>query len=47
MADFERMNAAYISVMGERRPARTVIAAHELPKPAFRVLMNLIAVTRD
>ncbi|WP_421881200.1 RidA family protein [Pacificispira sp.] len=47
MADFERMNAAYISVMGERRPARTVIAAHELPKPAFRVLMNLTAVTRD
>jgi len=44
MADFERMNEAYISVMGEHRPARTVIGARELPKPGFRVLMNLQAV---
>ena len=47
MGDFDRMNAAYVEVLGDRRPARTVIAAHELPKPGFRVLMNLNAVTRD
>ena len=45
MADFDRMNEAYIEVMGDRRPARTVIGARELPKPGFRVLMNLTAVT--
>lgn len=44
MAEFEAMNAAYVSVMGARRPARTVIGARELPKPGFRVLMNLTAV---
>jgi 2-iminobutanoate/2-iminopropanoate deaminase len=45
MSDFERMNKAYIEVIGEHRPARTVIGARELPKPGFRVLMNLTAVT--
>ncbi|MDJ0944766.1 MAG: RidA family protein [Kiloniellales bacterium] len=45
MRDFERMNEAYVSVMGEHRPARTVIGARELPKPGFLVLMNLTAVT--
>ncbi|MEK9672316.1 MAG: RidA family protein [Rhodospirillaceae bacterium] len=47
MRDFDDMNVAYISVMGDHRPARTVIAAKELPKPDFRVLMNLTAVTAD
>jgi len=47
MAEFEEMNRAYIGVMGDRRPARTVIGARELPKPGFRVLMNLTAVTKD
>ena len=47
MGDFDRMNDAYVEVMTAHRPARTVIAAHELPKPGFRVLMNLTAVTRD
>ena len=47
MADFDRMNEAYVSAIETHRPARTVIAAKELPKPAFRVLMNLTAVTAD
>jgi 2-iminobutanoate/2-iminopropanoate deaminase len=47
MADFDAMNAAYIAVIGNHRPARTVTGASELPKPGFRVLMNLNAVTRD
>ena len=47
MADFEAMNAAYISRMGTHRPARTVIGVRELPKPGVRVTMNLTAVTRD
>jgi 2-iminobutanoate/2-iminopropanoate deaminase len=44
MADFQEMNAAFAEAMGTHRPARTVIAAKELPKPQFRVLMNLTAV---
>ncbi len=45
MADFERMNEAYVHVMGPRRPARTAIGVHELPKPNLRLTMNLTAVT--
>ena len=45
MSDFEPMNAAYAEVMGERRPARTVIGVNELPKPGFLLTMNLTAVT--
>jgi len=45
MAEFERMNEAYVEVMGDRRPARTVIGVRELPKPGFRLTMNLTAVT--
>jgi len=45
MSDFERMNEAYIEIIGEHRPARTVIGTRELPKPGFLVLMNLTAVT--
>ncbi len=47
MTDFDQMNAAYVGVLGDHRPARTVIGARELPKPGFRVLMNLNAVTRS
>lgn len=47
MADFEAMNAAYVEGMGDHRPARTVIGVHELPKPGFRLTMNLTAVTAD
>src|SRR5512147_48416 len=31
MSDFEAMNAAYVEMMGEHRPARTVFSVHELP----------------
>jgi len=47
LADFDRMNEAYISVIKTHRPARTVIASKELPKPTFKVLINLTAVTAD
>ena len=47
MSDFEHMNEAYISVMGERRPARTVFGVGALPKPGFLLTMNLTAVTAD
>ncbi len=46
MQDFESMNRAYIEKMGEHLPARTVIGVNELPKPDFRLTMNLTAVTR-
>jgi 2-iminobutanoate/2-iminopropanoate deaminase len=47
MADFEAMNEAYVSKLGEHRPARTVIGVRELPKPGVRLTMNLTAVTAD
>jgi 2-iminobutanoate/2-iminopropanoate deaminase len=47
MKDFERMNAAYVEMMGEHRPARTVIGAQELPKPGVMLTMNLTAVTKN
>jgi 2-iminobutanoate/2-iminopropanoate deaminase len=47
MSDFEAMNAAYVSRMGDHRPARSVIGVRELPKPGVLVTMNLTAVTRD
>ena len=47
MRDFDDMNRAYIDVMGDHRPARTVIGVNELPKPGIRLTMNLTAVTRD
>jgi 2-iminobutanoate/2-iminopropanoate deaminase len=47
MRDFEAMNRAYVTVMGEHRPARTVIGVNELPKPGVLLTMNLTAVTRD
>ena len=46
MADFEGMNEAYVGMMGDHRPARTVVAVSELPKPGVLVTMNLTAVTR-
>lgn len=46
MSDFEAMNAAYVDMMGEHRPARTVFAVQELPKPGVLLTMNLTAVTR-
>ena len=47
MKDFDAMNAAYIEMMGKHRPARTVVAVAELPKPGVLLTMNLTAVTRD
>ena len=47
MRDFEAMNLAYVEMMGDHRPARTVIGVNELPKPGIRLTMNLTAVTRD
>ncbi len=46
MSDFEAMNAAYVAKMGAHRPARTVVAVAELPKPGVLLTMNLTAVTR-
>ena len=45
MVDFEEMNRAYIEMLGDHRPARTVIGVRELPKPDVRLTMNLTAVT--
>jgi 2-iminobutanoate/2-iminopropanoate deaminase len=44
MRDFEEMNRAYVEMMGNHRPARTVIGVHELPKPGVLLTMNLTAV---
>jgi 2-iminobutanoate/2-iminopropanoate deaminase len=46
MQDFEEMNRAYVDIMGNHRPARTVIGVAELPKPGVLLTMNLTAVTR-
>ena len=47
MADFDAMNDAYAEKMGDHRPSRTVIGVRELPKPGFRLTMNLTAVTEE
>jgi 2-iminobutanoate/2-iminopropanoate deaminase len=47
MRDFDAMNRAYVEVMGDHRPARTVIGVSELPKPGILLTMNLTAVTRE
>ena len=47
MRDFDRMNAAYVEIMGDRRPARTAIAVSGLPKPGALLTMNLTAVTKQ
>ena len=46
MSDFDSMNEAYVGMMGEHRPARTVFAVRELPKPGVLLTMNLTAVTK-
>ena len=46
MQDFEEMNRTYVEMMGEHRPARTVIGVNELPKPGALVTMNMAAVAR-
>lgn len=47
MRDFERMNEAYIEMMGAHRPARTVVEVSALPKPGVLLTMNLTAVTPE
>jgi 2-iminobutanoate/2-iminopropanoate deaminase len=47
MCDFDEMNRAYIEIMGNHRPARTVIGVNELPKPGVLLTMNLTAVTKE
>ena len=47
MSDFDAMNRAYIDMMGDHRPARTVIGVSELPKPGVLLTMNLTAVTSE
>ncbi len=47
MKDFDEMNRAYIEMMGDHRPARTVIGVSELPKPGVLLTMNLTAVTSE
>ena len=47
MQDFEEMNRAYVDMLGDHRPARTVIGVAELPKPGVRLTMNLTAVTKE
>ena len=47
MLDFDEMNRAYIEMLGDHRPARTVIGVCELPKPGVLLTMNLTAVTRE
>jgi enamine deaminase RidA (YjgF/YER057c/UK114 family) len=41
------MNDAYIEVIKESRPVRTAVAVHEFPKPGFKVLININAVTAE
>ena len=47
MRDFEEMNRAYVDMLGNHRPARTVIGVAELPKPGVLLTMNLTAVTKE
>ena len=47
MQDFDEMNRAYIEMMGDHRPARTVIGVSELPKAGVLLTMNLTAITRE
>jgi len=45
--DFDRMNAAYVRKMGERRPARTAIAVADLPKKGALLTMDLTAIAAN
>ena len=47
VGDFEEMNRAYVQMMGEHRPARTVIGVTDLPKGGALLTMNLTAVARE
>jgi 2-iminobutanoate/2-iminopropanoate deaminase len=47
MRDFKRMNRAYVDMMSDHRPARTVNRGAELPKPGVLLTMNRTAVAKD
>jgi len=47
MSDFDEMNCAYVEMMADHHPARTVIGVNELPKPGVLLTMNLTAVTKE
>lgn len=47
MRDFDEMNRAYLAMIGDHRPARTVIGVNELPKPGVLLTMNLTAVSAE
>lgn len=47
MRDFDEMNRAYVDMLGDHRPARTVVGVSELPKPGVLLTMNLTAVTTE
>jgi 2-iminobutanoate/2-iminopropanoate deaminase len=44
MRDFDELNRVYVEMMGDHRPARTVIGVNELPRPGILLTMNLTAV---
>jgi 2-iminobutanoate/2-iminopropanoate deaminase len=45
--DFEAMNRAYAEEFGDHRPARTVVAVADLPKPGALLTMSLNAIADD
>jgi len=47
MDDLDEVGRAYDETFGPDRPAGTVVAVPDLPKPGALVTMNLIAITRD
>jgi 2-iminobutanoate/2-iminopropanoate deaminase len=47
MSDFDEMIRAYVEMMANHRPARTVIGVSELPKRGVLLTMNLTAVTKE
>ncbi len=44
VTDFAEMNRAFAEAFGAHRPARTVIAVADLPKPGALLTMNLNAI---
>ena len=47
IGDFDEMNRAYETGIGNCRPARTAVGVTGLPKPGALVTMNLTAVARQ
>ena len=47
VSEFDEMNRAYVKVMGEHRPARTVIGVAALPVKGARLTMNAVAVPKS